>query len=83
MHWVYFLNVFYFRRARRDSAEKTSKMRLNATRRRVRWDAAKKNWDEFLKMAKARQCLFNNHPTVRVDSASSLCASPLSLYANL
>jgi hypothetical protein len=26
---------------------------------------------------------FYNHPTVTVDSASSLCASPSSLYATL
>jgi hypothetical protein len=29
MHWVHFLNFFYFRRAQRDSAEKTSKFGLN------------------------------------------------------
>ena len=37
----------------------------------------------FLRWQKQGNAFFNNHPTVRVDSASSLCASPLSLYANL
>ena len=38
---VHFLNFFYFRRAQRVPAEKTSKFGLNAINRRVRWDSNK------------------------------------------
>jgi hypothetical protein len=50
---------------------------------RVRWDASEFP-DESLKMAKIKiKFLIYNHPTVTVDSASSLCASPLPLCASL
>jgi uncharacterized membrane protein len=49
---------------------------------RVLFDAAE--IEMALKIARKKKIyIFSNHPTVTVDFASSLCASPFSLYATL
>jgi hypothetical protein len=57
--------------AQRVPREKRSKFRLDTIRRRVRWDAAEKS-DESEDSKNKNRFLIYNHPTVTVDSASSL-----------